>query len=232
MSLLALLLAQGADDWIWIVVFILFVVVPAIGKLIGKLVQQQPGGGRAGGQPRPGGAPARQPRGGGLEDEIGEFLRRAAQRGQPQPQPAARAQPQPAARPPVPRAAIEQAIEAEVVGRPALGEGIKQHVGEHLDAGEFRRRAAGLGGEVAQADEQIEQRLHARFDHEVSTLAAVPGESAHAPRPVEAAEPEDRVAEIPSTAAAGLAAMLANPGGVRQAIVLNEIFTRPEDRWA
>jgi hypothetical protein len=124
-----------------------------------------------------------------------------------------------------------QLVQAEVVRAQPLGEGIKQHVGKYLDAGEFQRRAAGLGEEVAQADEQIEQRLHTKFNHEVSSLAAVPGESAAAPRALPGGEPEDLAAALPSTAAAGLAAMLGSSEGIRRAIVINEILTRPEDRW-
>ena len=36
----------------------------------------------------------------------------------------------------------------------------------------------------------------------------------------------------PQTAAAGLAAMLADAQGIRQAILINEILQRPTDRWS
>ena len=244
MSPLAPLLALDRGDLIWLIVVILFIVVPAIGQLLARMGrQQQPRVGRPPGRPLggapagppPRGAPAGRPPGGalagrppgGLEDEIGEFLRRAAQQRQGQPAPP----PRPAGRPHVAQPAGQQFVEAEVVRQPAIGDGIKQHLGEYLDAEEFRRRAAELGEEVAQTDDQIEQRLHAKFDREVSRLAGRPGESADAPRVEPAEEPEDRLAELPSTAAAGLAAMLSNDVGIRQAIVLNEILTRPEGRW-
>ena len=245
MSPLAPLLALDRGDLIWLIVVILFIVVPAIGQLLARMGrQQQPRGGRPPGPPPGGGAPAGgPPRGalaarppgraaagrppGGLEDEIGEFLRRAAQQRQGQPAPP----PRPAGRPHVAQPAGQQLVEADVVRQPAIGDGIKQHLGEYLDAEEFRRRAAELGEEVAQADEHIEQRLHAKFDREVSRLAGRPGESADAPRVEPAEEPEDRLAELPSTAAAGLAAMLSNDVGIRQAIVINEILSRPEQRW-
>jgi len=239
MSPLPPLLAQGWQDLIWLIVVILFIVVPAIAQMLAKMGQQQrPGGGRPPGRPPAGGPPvAGRPAAGGLEDEIGEFLRRAAQRreGQAAPppppdQPAVGAR-HPVGPPVMAQPARPQLVQAEVVRPQAIGEGIKQHIGEYLDPGEFQRRAAGLGEEVAQADEQIEQRLHARFDHEVSSLADTPGESA-APPPVHpAGEPEDRVGELPSTAAAGLAAMLGSSEGICRAIVINEILTRPEDRW-
>ena len=221
MSPLAPLLALDRGDLIWLIVVILFIVVPAIGQLLAKMgQQQQPRGRRLPGRPPGGGAPAGRPPGraaagrppGGLEDEIGEFLRRAAQQRQAaQPAPP----PRPAGRPGMAPPAGQQLVEAEVVRQPAVGEGVKQHVGEYLDAEQFRRRADELGEEVARADDEIEQRLHAKFDREVSRLAGRPGESADAPRVEPAEEPEDRPAELPSTAAAGLAAMLSNDVGIR-----------------
>ncbi|MHC4179994.1 MAG: hypothetical protein ACYSWU_21020 [Planctomycetota bacterium] len=246
MSPLALLFAD-VGDLIKVLLAILFVIVPVIWGILSKLGKQQPQrpggrrpparppggaaagrppGGAAAGRP-PGAAAAGRPPGGGLEDEIGEFLRRAAQHRQGQPPPG----PRPGAPPAVGQPAGQQVVEAQVVGQPAIGEGIKQQVGEYLDAGEFRRRAAELGEEVAESDEQLEQRLHAKFDHEVSTLARRPGESAGAPRVAPAEEAEGGVAELPSTAAAGLAAMLSNPVSIRQAIVISEIINRPEQRW-
>ena len=235
MSTMAPLLAADVGDLIQVVLIILFIVVPivwgALNKFSQKQPQQRPGGRRpAGGAPRgaaaggaPGGAAAGGAPGGGLEDEIGEFLRRAARQRQGRAGPAA----QPAAAQP----AGQQLVEAQVVSQPAIGEGIREHVGEHLDAGKFQRRAGELGGEVAQADEQIEQRLRAKFDHKVGRLAGRRGETADAPKVTQPTEPEDVPAELPSTAAAGLAAMLSNSVGIRQAIVINEILTRPESRW-
>ena len=234
-------------DVVKVIFAILFLIVPAVWGVLSKLSKQQqqqprpgggrqpgrpPGGGAQGGKPpgggaRAGGLPAGgaragRPPGGGLEDEIGEFLRRAAQQRQGQPAPAAR----PGGRP-----AGQQVVEAEVVRPTALGDEIKEHVGEYLDAERFQRRASELGEEVAHADDEIQQRLHAKFDHEVSRLAGTPGESSAAPGVVEAEEPEDRIAQLPSTAAAGLAAMLSQPESIRQAIVISEILTRPEQRW-
>jgi hypothetical protein len=228
MNRLVPLLALNIGNLIWLIVVIVFIVLPAIGQLLAKAGhQQRPGGGPRPLRPPGGGAPARRPPAGGLEDEIGEFLRRAAQQRRAQAAPPPRPGP-----PPAPASATgPQVVEAEVVPTPALGEGIKRHVGQYLDAGEFRQRAAQLGGEVAQADQQVEQRLHSRFDHELSLLAATPGESAQAPA---AEQPIDRLgpaAALPPTAAAGLAAMLGSSEGIRQAIVINEILTRPEDRW-
>jgi hypothetical protein len=70
------------------------------------------------------------------------------------------------------------------------------------------------------------------FDHNLSQLESVAGETAAPPvaaEPAELAEPT--IADIPITSAAGLAALLASTESVRQAIVLNEILHRPEERW-
>ena len=71
------------------------------------------------------------------------------------------------------------------------------------------------------------------FDHQVSQLAALPGEAAAAPVAVESSEAaEAAYLEIPATFATGMTDLLSNPEAIRQAIVFNEIFRRPEERWA
>jgi hypothetical protein len=76
-----------------------------------------------------------------------------------------------------------------------------------------------LGQRIIQDDRQFDAQLKAKFDHTVGTLG---GSSAAAAKQVPAP---------PDSPAGRIAAMLASPSGVRQAIVLNEIFNRPSDRW-
>jgi hypothetical protein len=166
-----------------------------------------------------------------VANEIDEFLRRAAQQrggqGQgvrpvrpPQPQPQAAAQAQP--------------IQAEVVGAPKpVGGEVTEHVKKYLDSQEFTRRASQLGEDVTQeVDRDIDQHLHQVFDHTVSRLASVPGEAAAPPAAVEpAALAEDVAVDAPPTFATDLAALLTSSNSIRQAIVLNEILHRPEERW-
>jgi len=88
-----------------------------------------------------------------------------------------------------------------------------------------------LGKRVAQADQQIDQRLQQVFDHRVSKLEVVPGEAAAPPM---AYEPPDLVgasADIPATFATGLLELVSSPESLSQAIILNEILHRPEERW-
>jgi hypothetical protein len=99
-------------------------------------------------------------------------------------------------------------------------------VEKHLTNRGFTERAEHLADEIARADEQREQHLQQAFGHRVGTLAAG---SAVGAAPATDVQPEVKT-EAPSTAA-GLAALLASPQGMRQAIILSEILARPEERW-
>jgi hypothetical protein len=151
-----------------------------------------------------------------MEDEIGEFLRRTAKRRGPQ-----------AAQPAPPPALEPVLVEPERAG--PVGGQVDEHVKDFLNTGEFSRRTAQLGGEVAQADEQLGEHLHKVFDHDVSSLAPKPGEVSA--QPATAGGPAPDAATLPLTAAAGFAALLSDMENVRQAIVINEILRRPEERW-
>ncbi|NIP74833.1 MAG: hypothetical protein GTN90_02060, partial [Xanthomonadales bacterium] len=63
----------------------------------------------------------------------------------------------------------------------------------------------------------MDARLRDVFGHEVSRLAAVPGESAKPPASLEPQEPEDRVEEFVASAATGLPVSLSDPESIRQA---------------
>jgi hypothetical protein len=86
-------------------------------------------------------------------------------------------------------------------------------------ANTIAQQASSLGKRIIADDQQFDQQLKAKFDHTVGTLAS------------ETAAEVALVPVAPATPAAQIAAMLSNPDGVRQAIVLNEVLTRPTDRW-
>ena len=160
--------------------------------------------------------------------DVEEFLRRAAAK----PHPAADGGP--IRRPPQPqfRQAAEKPVDVQVVAEEPVGARIAKEVDRDLDTQEFAKRTTQLGSEVAEADREIDERLHQVFDHHVSNLELLPGEAAAAPEvqtPVELTEPS--LESIPATFATGLTDLRANPTSVRQAIVLNEILHRPEERW-
>jgi hypothetical protein len=227
-NIIAPLLAKAdIGELIQFVVVLLIFIIPAIGQLLAKVKKIQPPG-RGVVKPRP---PRQAPA--DVLDEIGEFLRRAVEQRQGKP----RQPEQPAARQPVVRPVEAQPAAVGKISpsppeqpRPVGGQ-VAEHVKQHLDAEEFSRRTGQLGAEVAQADRQIDQHLRQVFDHNLSQIAATPGETSQAPT---VAEPPELAAiiELPSTFAAGLAAMLSSGESLLQAVALTEIIHRPEERWA
>jgi hypothetical protein len=227
---LAPLLAD-AEQLLGIVIFIIVAVLSALGQMMNKqreakaaqeLARRRAAAGQA--QPQQPQRPA-----GGLEDEIGEFLRRATQgrAGQPAQQvPAQRpaATRRPAQRPPRP---AERPVEAQVVEprRGPVGGRVGDMVSKDLDTSDIKKRTQQLGTGTKQAVQAVQQHLRQKFDHKVSTLAAEPSKTAEA-------QPKTPGEELPATAAAGFAAMLTDINNVRQAIILNEILQRPEHRWS
>jgi Na+-transporting methylmalonyl-CoA/oxaloacetate decarboxylase gamma subunit len=205
-----------------LVLFLLIFGIPAIGQLIAKMKTIHP---PAGG-PLPQ-APKR-PVPTDVVNEIEDFLKRAAQKreGKQIVAPQVRQAPRRVER-------IEQPVKAEVVSNGPVGGKVEEHVKKYLDSEEFARRESQLGEEVAQADKAIDQHLSQVFDHQVSRLASLPGEAAAPPVAYEPQELADAsTLEIPATFATGLGTLLADADSVRQAIVLSEIFRRPEERWA
>ena len=84
-----------------------------------------------------------------------------------------------------------------------------------------------MGGEVAQADAQISQHMQQVFSHDVGKLSKKPGEAALPPEAaLEAVATVSTLLPPPN-----FALLLGNIDAVRQAIILNEILQRPEERW-
>jgi hypothetical protein len=161
-------------------------------------------------------APPNRNDGGQIQQQIDEFLRRAAQRRGGPP-----VTPEPQA------AEIVPDDDAPVGGR------VGKEVQKYLDTSEFRRRSEELGGEVAQADQQFTQQVGQAFSGQVSRLAARPGEAA---QPVEVddtgpAEPEylsrPTLDALP-VAGSGLAELLGSPENIAQAVIMAEILRRPD----
>jgi hypothetical protein len=80
-------------------------------------------------------------------------------------------------------------------------------------------QSAQLGRRIIQEDQQFDVQLKAKFDHAVGTLAGG------------TVSPVELGPVSTDSPAAQIAAMLASPDGVRQAIVLNEILRPPAERW-
>jgi hypothetical protein len=163
------------------------------------------------------------------QDEIDEFLRRAADNLKPKRQ-TARPTPPKAPPPPQkqapPRRLVEMAQEIQPL-QSVERESVAAHVQKHLSTAQFETRASTLIDEdLTAADRQREQHRKEVFGHRVGTLTDTS---------VFEVEPTEQSANIVTqTAAAGLplASLLGSPDSLRRAIVLNEILTRPEQRWS
>lgn len=133
---------------------------------------------------------------------------------------AARRTPGPATPPRPPREQKPRSTQRAARGpRP---QSVAEHVAEHVGVAtqSIGKEVASLGERVRKADEQFDVQLHQKFDHELGSLAGRRTETAADQPTAERVTPADQIA-----------ALLASPEGVRQAIVLNEILRRPTDRW-
>lgn len=163
-----------------------------------------------------------------MSNEIEEFLRRAAVRRQQQAQ---QRQPRPPqAMPPMRPTQLPppeiQILEPEIIeAQPARTEGVAAHVAHHLDTREYSERASHLGEQVGLADDNLDEHLRQVFDHNVSRLGGALEDTSKAAR-----QPAKPSAEQDS-GGFDIAALLANPQNIRNAIILSEILNRPDDRW-
>ncbi len=237
-------LIAGFEDVIFPVVVIAIMIVVSLVRMAAKLREAQQGPpqqrpfaphGQPGRAQMPGGPrPNVPPRQEAVRKEIDAFVRAAAERrGGAAPPGAPQARPAPAPAdaggpfaPARPRPA-EKPVEAQLVEVVAVDTDLAQDARAHLDPGKFRRLASGLGQDVTRLDDMMEDHLHEAFDHRLTSLGpASEGAAQAAPE-----TPSARGVALPPTAAAGLAAMFADPGSVRQAILVSEILQRPEQRW-
>jgi hypothetical protein len=153
-----------------------------------------------------------------IDEEIQQFLRdTAAARGAPREAAmvAEQARPQPSAPMPPPLQPAEAASE------PRMGQ---------LDTSEFTQRTAQLGAGVRTEEQKMAARRkklaaarQKKFGHDLGQLAKT------ATTDRSQTIPEKK--PIPRTAAAGVAAMLADGKSLRDAIIFSEIINRPTDRW-
>jgi hypothetical protein len=99
---------------------------------------------------------------------------------------------------------------------------VAEHVAEHITAGtqSLSQQTSQLGQRIIVDDQQFDIELKSKFDRAVGTLSAT-----------RVSEPAADAPPAGDSPAAQIAAMLARPDGMRQAMVLNEILRRPADRW-
>ena len=117
-----------------------------------------------------------------------------------------------------------------VMAEPVVAEVVSQPSRLGLNRS-FERFDSHLAEDVEMADEALAEHLHDVFDHQVGRLVST---SVHdeADAPASTAETVHGAIKRSPNAAAGLAGLLADKRNIRQAIHVNEILARPEQRWS
>jgi hypothetical protein len=154
-----------------------------------------------------------------MSDELGDFLRRVAQRyGQPAPQ-------QPG-QPVVLEAEIVEDAEILDPGD-VTGQDVSQHVQQRMDTSSFSRRASALGAAVDQSDDRMGAHVHEVFTHDLGRLGSRASARTSFPTPSAPAAPPPPDVEAP-VGGTLISELLRNRGQIRNAILLSEILNRPE----
>jgi hypothetical protein len=138
---------------------------------------------------------------------------------QPQPQPPQQ-QSQRAAAPRRPVVQNHDLVDAEIIEAEPVRVDIRSHVARTADTSDITQNIAKLGAQVGMADDRMGARLHERFDQKLSQI----GEFSYE-------EPTDDKTKPSGDTAGQIADMFRDARTTRQAIILNEILTRPVDRW-
>jgi hypothetical protein len=232
-----LLLAAG---WEQVIIALVALGIWAINQFLGQRNKPVPPARNNPPQPRPG-----QPAGGGqkgLLDEVEQFLKDARKQMERQQQPQQQTQPkriQPPPMPQQPRKQKTQAAKAKQKPRPQQarplaesrplddvdrGSSVAEHVREHIgtdrfDTSGFDERAGKLSHLQQTIDQDIGAHVRSVFDHQVGTMTT--GSALSGPT-VESSGP---------TPAELLVAMLRDPQGMRNAVVLQEVLRPPVERW-
>ena len=208
MSMTGPILIAAGGDIVQLLIVIVVIVITVIGKILAMVNSQNAA------KPPVGPRPQRQE--GSLQSQIEEFLRRA-QRSEPAVE---------IEEPQTVEPVVESAKVATLVDDDRVGGRVGRQVRQYMDTSEFSRRTEELGEEVAQADEQFDQRAEQRFSGEVSRLAEKSGTAAAAAEAIEA-ELMPTLAPI-ATPGEGLVEMFDNPNNILQAIIMSEVLHR---RW-
>src|SRR5262249_15365276 len=102
--------------------------------------------------------------------------------------------------------------------RQSVAEHVAEQVTSHTQS--LAEKASQLGRRIAAEDQQFDTQLKSKFDHSVGTLTET-----------STSDPANQASALVDTPAAQLARLLANPTGIQQAVLVNEILRRPSERW-
>ena len=142
-----------------------------------------------------------------MSSPIEEFLRQAAERRVSKPPPGV-----------VPPVQGEPEVLVAELAEPdrSLAD---THLEHHIDTSDLADHAEHLGDEVSRANDEVDQHVHAVFDHQVGEL----GGAYDSPGTTISAEGGGLHRELKRA--------LRSPQQVRRAVVFSEILRRPEWRW-
>lgn len=221
----------AALDWVQVLIAIVVFVIWGINHLVSSVGKAKP-------QQRPRPAPPRnvvpknQPAPAqNLSGEIEDFLKRAAQKRQDK---SRRKKPEPVVEkkvvvPPKPVTMLSDTSDQDFEVR--TGQSVADHVREHLDNRQFSQRAEHLGDQgINKGDLEREAHRKQVFDHQLGRLADTSNQQSEKILTAQAAT-RQATTDAAAAAAIPIASMLANPESLKQAVILNEILSRPEHRW-
>ncbi|MCE9524767.1 MAG: hypothetical protein K8R36_01785 [Planctomycetales bacterium] len=101
-------------------------------------------------------------------------------------------------------------------------------VAAHLRGSQqISEHTAHLSDKVDSTDDVMDARLHQTFDHQVGRLK----KTTEATPDVSREDSNATASVVAKATVLGIAHMLQNPQNIRSAIILNEVFNRPTDRW-
>ena len=101
-------------------------------------------------------------------------------------------------------------------------------VAAHLRGAEsITQHTAHLSDRVDVADDVMDAHLHQTFDHQLGRLK----KTTDATPSVARQDSNATAAVVAQATVLGIAHMLQSPENIRSAIILNEVFNRPVDRW-
>jgi hypothetical protein len=224
-------------DWFGLLIAVVMGIVWVLNQVFGKAQPQAPR--------RPNQPPVRPPQpNANVQQELENFLRRAAQQraGQEPRAPQPPAAPQ-AATPtrtlvaprteafsqPLRRPEAAELVDVEIIedGEGPRGPSVGEHVKQRFETRPFGDRTPQLTS-VDSADEQMEQHLHQTFDRQLGRLGAA-SESASAG--ISSTDQAATASKQAVSASVAIAALLRDPRSARNAIILQEVLARPESRW-
>jgi hypothetical protein len=233
-TMFAMLLAD-ADWWLRFVVPAVFFVIYALNRLIGSAKPATPAARKPQRRPpegerplRPPQQPPAKPQASGqsqLNAEIEQFLKRANdRRGDPSRREAA---PTPRSPKAPPKPPVAKPIDVQPLERREISS-VAASVEKHISNRTFTQRTEHLADDIVRADTEMEQHLQKAFSHRVGTLADLQTAAAtQGP----ATDKETSVVVAAGSAANAVAGLLTDAKNLRQAVILNEILKRPENRW-